>query len=277
MNRSPAMPAILQIGSETHRELFCREFVETHDPYDPAAIEWPQLDEVALGRLRALPFWQEAITTERNVARKVQALAPLEPDPLIRKAIELQGYEEGRHSTLLRYMISHYRIALAEIREDALPRNIEFAFIRTGYGECFDSFFAFGLFRLVRETGFVPRPLLDRFEHIVQEEARHILFFVNWIAYRRSMRPLGARLADASRCALAMAMQIWARVQTARGVDTGDFMMKSSDTFHFDISPRTFLDVCLEENDRRLGRYDPRLLRPRLVPSIARMVRKLLR
>ena len=30
------------------------------------------------------------------MAKKVQALAPLEPDPLLREAIALQGYEEGR-------------------------------------------------------------------------------------------------------------------------------------------------------------------------------------
>jgi len=37
-------------------------------------------------------------------------------------------------------------------------------------------------------------------------------------------------------------------------------------------SPREVLEVCLRENERRLDGFDPRLLRPRLVPSIARAV-----
>jgi hypothetical protein len=30
--------------------------------------------------------------------------------------------------------------------------------------------------------------------------------------------------------------------------------------------------MCLSENDRRMAAYDPRLLRQRLVPSIARII-----
>lgn len=43
------------------------------------------------------------------------------------------------------------------------------------------------------------------------------------------------------------------------------------------ISPRTFLQLCLRENERRLGRYDQRLLRPRFVPSIAKAMSHVLR
>jgi hypothetical protein len=43
-----------------------------------------------------------------------------------------------------------------------------------------------------------------------------------------------------------------------------------------DISAREFLELCLAENDRRLARYDERLLRPRLVPGAVRMALKLM-
>ena len=36
------------IGSEKHKQLFCRMFLDTFDPYKPAVIEWPKLDDDAL-------------------------------------------------------------------------------------------------------------------------------------------------------------------------------------------------------------------------------------
>ena len=44
-----------------------------------------------------------------------------------------------------------------------------------------------------------------------------------------------------------------------------------------DLSLRTLIDVCLEENDRRLSGYDPRLLRPTVIPRLLRFVRRFLR
>src|SRR5215467_16215900 len=57
------------IGTDEHKELFCRTFIDTHDPYDPHAMDWPVVDAGALARLRAMPFWGEAISTERDVAK----------------------------------------------------------------------------------------------------------------------------------------------------------------------------------------------------------------
>ena len=44
-----------------------------------------------------------------------------------------------------------------------------------------------------------------------------------------------------------------------------------------DISIAQLMDICLAENDRRLGIYDQRLLRPMFVPRMVRIARKFLR
>ncbi|MGH7787638.1 MAG: ferritin-like domain-containing protein [Candidatus Binatia bacterium] len=280
-------PTPIVIGSEQHKELFCRSFIDTHDPYDPLRMDWPELDDASIARLRAMPFWDEAISTESDVARKVQALAPLQADPLLREAIALQGYEEGRHSALLKEMLRHYDIPEPAIRQDKLSNDPTWDFMRVGYGECFDSFFAFGLYTLARDSGLFPPSLLKVVAPIVQEEARHILFFVNWIAYCRAHQPAASKLLYSGRCALAMWLQVWTRIKTAvsaarggGGGDDGgedDFMLGVKDSLDVVSSPRQFLEVCLRENDARLAPYDPRLLRPRFVPAIARTLSRVLR
>jgi len=267
-------------GSEEHKRIFCREFVATHDPFKPSEIHWPDLDIEDRERLLALPVWDEAVSTEQETALKVQALASVEPDPLLREAIGLQGYEEARHSQMLAMLTKEYGIPVAKRPDPPLPANPEWAFMRCSYGEQFDSFFAFGLFALARDSGIFPAALVKVFDPIMQEEARHILFFSNWVAYRRARTRSLQRAMLRFRCALAISLQVLSRIRTA--IDVGgqasqdNFAMKSHASFAVDITPRSFLETCLRENDRRLGLYDPRLLRPTVVPRIARLVLRVL-
>jgi hypothetical protein len=271
--------ARLIVGSEDHKRLFCRTFIETHTPYAPADIRWPELDAEGRARLAGLPIWDEAVNTERETARKVQRMAEIETDPMMREAIALQGFEENRHATLLGLLTQRYAIPVKWRAAEPAAADPAWTFIRTEYGECFDAFFAFGLFALARDSGFFPEPLVTLFEPVIQEEARHVLFFVNWIAYQRARRPMWQRpLLDARR-ALALALQILSRIRTAfdlGGSEQDNFTMKSHDALG-DFSIGAFLETCLRENERRLSLYPPDLLRPRFVPRSAHIARRILR
>ena len=66
----------IKAGSEAHKELFCRQFIETHQVFDPETLPWPHLDAASLARLRGVPFWQEVYHTERRAGAIVDAFAP---------------------------------------------------------------------------------------------------------------------------------------------------------------------------------------------------------
>jgi hypothetical protein len=53
------------------------------------------------------------------------------------------------------------------------------------------------------------------------------------------------------------------------------FTMNSHSVFG-DVTARSFLELCLSENDRRLSLYDSRLLRPAMVPSAVRLALRFL-
>jgi hypothetical protein len=268
----------MRIGSDAHLTLLCREFIDTHDPFEPAQLPWPELDEASVAKLRALPFWDEAIRTERRTGAKVTAYAAHETPPLLREAVALQGYEETRHAALLDTLMRRYDVAADPGPEQPLPPNLEAAFMRTGYGECIDSFFAFGMVALARDSEFLPHALLDVLEPIVQEEVRHILFLVNWVAYKRQQQPALLRPLYRARCLASFAGAAFDRARSAgnvagnvgNGASKDGFTASGVAAVTGDFSVRSFVARCLDENTRRFARYAPELLRPRFVPAMAR-------
>lgn len=267
------------IGSNTHKALFCRMLLDTFDPYRPAVLDWPRIDDAARDRLVALPIWDIAVQTEGKASLRVRTYGEQVRDPLLAAAVALNAFEESRHKHVLSNLVKAYGITLVPEPDYEKPRAAEWGFTVTGYSECIDSFFAFGLFETARRSGFFPAELIGVFEPMMQEEARHILFFVNWSAWHNMAvwrRPWFAvkRLA-------VWAFLIWERLTLARSV-SGDgrdsnFTVTGASELGVRIDLAELMDVCLAENDRRLAVYDSRLLRPRAVVAIVGLARRFLR
>ena len=278
---SSTLPGPVRPGSEAHKILFCRMLLETHNPYKPAVIDWPKLDADAQGRLTGLPIWDIAVQTEGKASLRVRSYAALINDPLLREAVEMNGAEEARHKVVLSNLVAAYGIKLAPEPEYVVPRDAEWAFMVTGYSECIDSFFAFGLFQLARRSGFFPPELVDTFEPVMQEEGRHILFFMNWVAWHRRNLPWWKRPWFQAKIAAVWAFLIWERIGIARGLDQpgqdNNFTVTGSKSVGVEISPAELMDICLAENDRRLAGYDPRLIRPTFVPRIVRLAQRFMK
>ena len=275
-------------GSDAHRTLFCRTLLDTFNPYKPAVIDWPSLDAETRERLVRLPIWDIAVQTEGRARLNVASYAALVSDPLLRRAVELNAFEEGRHKHVLSNLVTAYGIALAPEPEYVVQRDREWAFMVTGYSECIDSFFAFGLFALAKRSGFFPAALVDTFEPVMQEEGRHILFFVTWVAWHKCKLPLWRRAFFMAKVVAVWLFLIWERIGIVRGVrsDGGSAAATQDNNFTLtgskavgavDLSVAGLIDVCLAENDRRLAGYDPRLVRPNFVPRLMRLVRRFMR
>jgi hypothetical protein len=267
-----------RVGGDEHKVLFCRTLLDTHNPYKPAVIDWPPLDAETRERLVQLPIWDIAVQTEGRARLNVAAYAAVNADPLVRKAIELNAFEEGRHKHVLSNLVAAYGIVLAPEPEYVVQGDPEWAFMVTGYSECIDSFFAFGLFESAKRSGFFPEALVDTFEPVIQEEARHILFFVNWAAWHRRTMPLWRRPFFELKVLAVWLFLIWERIGIARDVGSGvqdnNFTVTGAKSVGADINVAELVDLCLAENQRRMSFYDRRLLRPFAVPALARLVRR---
>ena len=275
----------LRPGSEAHKQATGRMFRETFNPYKPSVIDWPKLDAPARERLISLPIWDIAVQTEGRARLRMLSYARAATDPLWAGAVELNGWEEGRHKTVLSNLVAAYGIQLAPEPPYVEPRDTEWAYLVTGYSECIDSFFAFGLFELARRSGFFPPELVETFEPVMQEECRHILLFANWLAAHRATMPWWRRPWFEARVLAVWAFLGWERLGIARAMDApgaakqdNNFTLNGSKAVSdTDVDVGELMELCLSENDRRFAGYDPRLRRPTTAPALARFARRVMR
>ncbi len=276
----------IEPGSDEHKSAFCRMLLETHNPYKPAVMDWPPLDEAACDRLKSLPIWDIAVQTEGKAKVRAAAYAESVSDPLLRQAITLDGFEEGRHKEVLSKLVAVYGIALEPEPEYHRPRRLEWAWMALGFSECIDSFFAFGLFAVAKQSAFFPAELVETFEPVIQEEARHILFFVNWVAWHHHNLKWWRKPWFWARVIAVWVCLVRERIGFARGIGAGKDEKPQDNNFTMtgtkavadvDLPLPTLIDICLAENDRRMAGYDPRLLRPTTVPRLVRFARRFMR
>lgn len=261
----------MKIGSVEHKELFCRSFMESYIDYEPEYLPWPDLDNTALTFLRSIPFWEKALDAERQAGAIVSGYATTESDRLLQTAIALQGKEELRHARLLQTLIDRYGIEMPERQSIQVPQNIEPVFTRFGFEECLDTFFAYGLFAIAREADVFPESIFTIFDPIIDEETRHIVFFVNWFTYTQIHRGQGFTPLRSAKTlwhygrALSNLIAVFGNGDTNK---TG-FAATGTGIFTKDLTIEKFLSICLSENQRRMSKYDPRLLQPQLLPRLA--------
>ncbi|WP_397448013.1 ferritin-like domain-containing protein [Pseudomonas sp. NA-150] len=276
-------PGRIKIGSDAHKRLFCRMLLDTHNPYKPAVMEWPQLSPEVLQRITSLPIWDIAVQTEGRAQLRVQTYSERISDPLLREALIMDGGEEARHKVVLSKLVQAYGIELEPEPAYLVPKDPEWGWLVTGYSECIDSFFAFGLFASAKQAGFFPEELVDTFEPVIQEEARHILFFANWVGWYRRQLSWWQRVAFEFKVTRVWLFLIWERIGIARGLDSNEGMQDANFTLTghqqigLDLKLPALLDLCLAEDQRRMAGYDQRLLRPSFIPRLARLARRFLR
>jgi hypothetical protein len=117
---------------------------------------------------------------------------------------------------------------------------------------------------------------------VVQEEGRHILFFMNWIAWHKATMPLWRRPYFFFKTLAVWGFLIYERIGIAKDVDgladaDPNFTVNGSKALTDEMDPALLIDICLEEDKKRMSGYDPRLLRPTTMPRLARFARRFIR
>lgn len=262
----------VQPGTKEHKELFCREFIDSHKPFKPEDLNWPTLGTETFEKLSRFPIWDYAVFTESRVFEKLVAYSKVVDDPLLKEAIALQAYEEGRHADILRCFLKQYEIPYKELPQPPLDQDLENSFMQTGAGECIDSFFAFGFLQISKASEDYPLALIEVMEPIVQEEARHIMFIHNWLLYMRHSQKFPIPQIHGIKTLLAFASAGWSRLMDLKKMGEKSFTLQATKLENSSLNPKEFINLCLHENRKRLEEFDPRLYRPKLIPRMMSQV-----
>jgi len=102
---APLPTGWVKLGTPAHLMLMSRTLLDTHDPYRPALIDWPKLDDVTRNRIVSLPIWDIAVATEGRAGMNVKTFAEYVGDPLLKADDEMIGFEESRQMLVLSVMM----------------------------------------------------------------------------------------------------------------------------------------------------------------------------
>jgi len=276
---SSDIPGPLKPGTDAHKRATAQMFRDTFNPYKPSVIDWPKLDPVTLKRITSLPIWDIAVQTEGKARLRMAAYAAMIDDPDMKDALSRNAWEENRHKEVLSKLVQAYEIPMAPEPPYIEPKDTEWAYLVTGFSECVDSFFAFGLFALAEQAGLFPPELIETFEPVMQEECRHILLFANWLAWHRAVMPFWKRPWFEMRVVAVWVFLAYERMGLARSIDDdgrehtqdNNFTVNGAkDMTNMDVDVMDLMALCLKENDRRFAGYDMRLLRPTTMPTLVK-------
>jgi hypothetical protein len=261
----------MQVGTTEHRDLFCASFIAGHRPYKAADLPWPTLEPVYLARLRAIPFWAVARAMERRAGLMVSAFAELQPDPVIREAIRVQGVEEARHAEIMDELIRRYEIPVTDVpvMEPVVTKD---DFVTFGYEECLDYFMGGGLFKVATDIDFFPADFVAIFDEVLFEEARHVTFFINWFRYEEARAGRDGFFERHITALRGYAKAIRQLVATFSGVQTTGFAAMGAKEMIADLTPIQFIEGTLAKSRELLGRLDRRLVKPGVLPTLATIV-----
>ncbi|MCY7391506.1 MAG: ferritin-like domain-containing protein, partial [Leptolyngbyaceae cyanobacterium CAN_BIN12] len=114
---------------------------------------------------------------------------------------------------------------------------------------------------------------------ILYEEARQIVFFVNWVSYMQVHQGRGFAPLRGAHAGIhyGRALLHLAKAFSNAGDGTGEgFTATGAGTFADNLTPARVFSVCLQENEKRMSSFDDRLLQPNLLPKLSAIALRVL-
>jgi hypothetical protein len=267
----------MQLGSYEHRQLFCQALTDHHIKYDLDQVLWPQLADRDLQRLREIPFWSSVLQQKRQMALIASAVAAQTKPTRLKGATLLLAQEANRQVQLIEQMMAFYQIPKLNVPARPLPGDLIPVLMDLAFDQYLDAFVLWGWFALAQEQQYLPEALLEVWELILDEDARHSVFFANWRAGEgfsigNSWRRLRS-LWQHSVQFLGLFDRFGRQIEDATLPKTAS----TTDIFMGQLTAEQLLTYCLAAHEQRLAGVKPPLVKPKLAPELTQLLLRILR
>jgi hypothetical protein len=263
----------MNIGSYEYKKRFCQSLIDSHVSDDSASLRWPTLDPVTLEHLQSLPIWRRSLLTQHYAAQIVAAFAATIKDPMVKAAVTLQAQEQARLVKIIQSFLSAYSIPAPALSTATLPKNLEAAFIKVGYRNCLDLFWADGLREAAHKASAIPADLNQRFDRLLAQQARHSIFLVNWMAYQKTKLNKQWGEWNAVPALLSRSGTLVGLIAAFGPKDLDERPASTRWMARYTIE--TFLKLCLSVHQSRMQPISIDLLQPQISVNLAKFTREI--
>ncbi|MCM1984567.1 hypothetical protein [Lyngbya confervoides] len=266
------------LGSYSHKKLFCELILQGDSP-NPAPLNWPELDASAQERLAEMRFWPSLYKQKVHQAQTLASFSHSASGKLLQGAIAQIGQESQAQADFIRDLCQQYQLpSLAP--PGPSPLRGEAGFKRSLYNANLELFLGSGLLGLLRQAQYLPTPLLELWASQLQIQARHVMFLANWLVFQTQVRQKPEYESFGAVAIWHQRRWLWELLQRTHRNEYDDTLPESPTQADRLLGQWTFsqiLSACQHSYAVQFSAFDPRLVRPLLLPRLAqayiRMVR----
>jgi hypothetical protein len=268
--------ASLQVGSYQHQKIFCQLLTENSDF---ASLNVPSLDELTQKRLGELQFWPVLYGQLQRSSAIAQLFCQSIKGTLIREAIAHLAQEKKAIAEAIRTLCRENQLSDFSFDETEISTAGESDFKAISHQDNMGLFWLSGLYALAIQEQYLQADVLNVFDQLLTIQARHSLFFINWLAFESQVKQkpefelLGLRSFFPM---TEMWVATFTKLNRSDYDDTLPINPTESDYFLGKWSYSEFVQACAFNYQGRFMGSDVRLIQPKALLQAAKLVRSLL-
>ena len=230
-------------------------------------------------RLRELEFWSWGYAQLHQSGKLAQVFAEGIRGTLLQEAIAQLGNNNLTLAQAVKTLCKKNRFGNITVQSSVATAASEAAFKQSSHQNHMMFFFSCGLYEFALRENYLQSDLMACWNQMLDLQASHILFFVNWLAFESHVRQKPEYELSGLWSLFELRSQWFSILKKLNRSEYDDNLPnnpKNIDYFLGKHNLSEFLDVCEQGYCSRFESFDEQLIRPRILIQTSRAFRTLL-
>lgn len=268
--------ASFQVGSYQHKKIFCQLLTESSDS---TSLNVPPLDALTQKRLGELQIWPVLYGQLQRSHAVAQLFSQSVKGTLLQEAIAHLAQDKKAIAQAIRTLCQENQLSDSGFNDAEISTAGDSDFKAISHQDNMGLFWLSGLYELAIQEQYLQADVLNLFDQLLTIQARHSLFFINWLAFESQVKQkpefelLGLRSFFSMK---GMWVETFTKLNRSDYDDTLPINPTESDYFLGKWNYSDFVLACASNYQGRFMGSDVRLVQPKALLQAAKLVRSLL-